>query len=84
MAFLIDDLAVAEQVLDVMADLVGDDVGLREFRFRAAELAFKLVEEGGIEINRLVGRAVEWPDLRGRRAATGFNAIGKRTMCGGT
>ena len=50
----------AEQVLDVVAVLVADDVGLHEVAALAAELALEhLVEERGVEVDRLVGRAVE-------------------------
>ena len=62
----------AEQVLDVVAVLVGEDVGLDEVAALAAELALEhVVEERGVEVDVLVGRAVERPDVGGRLAAAG-------------
>src|SRR4051794_27705370 len=54
----------AELVLHVMADLVRHHIGLCELagaraRVAAAEAALEIAEEGRIEINLLVGRAVE-------------------------
>ena len=40
----------ADQVLDMMADLVGDHIGLREVA-GGAELPVELLEEGGVEID---------------------------------
>ena len=68
-------VAVAEQILDMMADLVCDYVGLREFGFGAAEPLFQFVEEGGVEIYRLVGRTIKRPDGGRSRAALGRHAI---------
>src|SRR5258708_21794337 len=53
----------AEEVLHVMPDLVGDDVGLRELASlaaAAAEAVLQIVEERSVEINALILRAVEW------------------------
>src|SRR5262249_4596102 len=54
----------AEQVLHVVADLVRDHVGLREPAGLAADVATakarrNLIEEGGIEVDLLIGRAIE-------------------------
>ena len=64
----------AEQVLHVMADLVRDHVGLRELARLAADVAAAesgrdLIEERGVEIDLLVGRAIERPHGGLRRAA---------------
>jgi hypothetical protein len=54
----------AEQILHVMPDLVRDHVGLGKLaRFAANVAAAKargdLIEEGGVEVDLLVGRTVE-------------------------
>src|SRR3984957_2405029 len=64
----------AEQVLHVMADLVGDHISLGEFAGLAAGIAalearLDLLEERGIEIDLLVDRAIERPHGASRRAA---------------
>ena len=64
----------ALEVLDVVAVLVGDDVRPGERPARGAEPRLELVEEAEVEIDRLVGRAVERPDGRGRRPAAGVDA----------
>ena len=48
----------AEQVLHVVADLVGDDVGLGEVA-RGAEARAQLVEEAEVDVDLLVARTVE-------------------------
>src|SRR4030095_13228643 len=57
-----------EQVLDVVAHLVRDDVGLREIA-RGSEAPIQLVVEGEVDVNLAIGRAVERPDGRGGEAA---------------
>ena len=62
----------AEQVLDVMAGLMGDDIGRREFAGAAraaAKARLDLAEETGVEEDLLVRRAVERPHRRLRHAA---------------
>src|SRR5262245_15229659 len=59
-----------EKVLDVMADLVSDHVGLREVP--GAAHAVELVEEGKVEIDRAVERAVEGSRSGGPVAAAGL------------
>ena len=54
-------LQVTEQVLDVVAVLVGDDVGARKGRIGGAEPVVELLEEPEIEIDVLVDGAVERP-----------------------
>ena len=54
----------AEQVLDVVAVLVGDDVGLGERPTGGPEARAELVEEAEIDVDVPVGRAVERPDGR--------------------
>ena len=65
----------AELVLDVVADLVGDDVGVGEVALHA-ELLLHLLEERGVEIDLLVERAVERPHRGLGRAAAAAGAAG--------
>ena len=58
----------AHQILDMMADLMRDHIGLREIAGRAEALR-QLVEEFRVEIDVLVCRAVERPHRRLRGAA---------------
>ena len=58
----------AEQILDVMAEFVGDHIILREIAL-GAEAVGEFVEEAGVEIDALIGRAVERPHRRLRGAA---------------
>ncbi len=63
------DLGVdAQQVLDVVADLVGDHVGLGEIAGRA-EALFELVVEAEVDIELVVGGAVEGAHCRAGHAA---------------
>ena len=52
----------------MVAELVGDDVGLGEVA-RARRSGCQLAEEAEVEVHLAVGRAVEGPGRRGRRAA---------------
>src|SRR6185295_5372905 len=61
----------AEQVLDVMPVLVGDDVRLRERAAAGTEPLLELVVEAEVDVHLRVDGAVEGPDRRGRLAATG-------------
>ena len=65
---LVHLLRDAEQRLHVMADLVGDHVGLREVAGRAEAIA-QVAVEVEIDVDLLVGRAVERTHRRLRRAA---------------
>ena len=56
-----DHVRDPEQVLDVVADLVRDDVGLREVS-RRAEAVRQLAEEAEVQIDARVGRAIERAD----------------------
>src|SRR5882762_3016782 len=61
-----------QQVLYVMADLVGNHIGLRElagFAFAAAETGLDLAEERGVQVDLLVGRTIEGPHRALRRPA---------------
>src|SRR5207302_8163953 len=58
----------AEQVLDVVAHLVRDDVRLRELAGRAEALR-QLAVEAEVDIGALVGAAIEGAHRRRRRAA---------------
>ena len=64
----------AGHVLDVVADLVGDDVGAGEVAL-GAELGLQLVPEGEVEVHLAVGRAVERPHRRLPRAAAGAGRL---------
>src|SRR6185503_20838180 len=64
----------AELVLHVMPDLVRDDIGLREVAGRAEALR-QLVEEGEIDIDLRIARAVERPGRRARVAAGGIDRV---------
>ena len=59
-----DRVEHAELVLDVMAVLVRDHVRLRERRDPDAEPGLEVVEEAEVDVDELVGRAVERADLR--------------------
>ncbi len=58
----------SEQVLDMMAEFMRDHIILREIAL-GAEAVGQFVEEAGVQIDSLVGRAVERPHRRLRRAA---------------
>src|SRR5829696_2574973 len=66
--------ADAQKVLDVMADLMGDHVGLRELAGHA-KAALQVVEEGEVEIDPLVGRAIERSHRRLADAAFGARGV---------
>ncbi len=59
----------------MVADLMGDDIGLGEIAGRS-EAARQLVEEGGVDVDLLVGRAIEGPHRRLRRAAARLVVVG--------
>src|SRR5215470_492253 len=65
---LVDALGDAEQVLDVMADLVGDDVGLGEVA-GSAELVAQVTVERQIDVDLVVAGTVEGADRRLGEAA---------------
>src|SRR5207249_2577631 len=71
-----DLLGDAEQRLHVMADLVGDDVGLREVTGRAETIA-KRAEEAEVEVELLVGGAVERTHRGARHAARRLHRAGE-------
>ncbi len=64
----VDLAARPGQVLDVVADLVGDHVGPGEVA-GGAELALHVLVEAEVEVDALVGGAVERPDGGGGAAA---------------
>ena len=72
----------ALQVLHVMAELVGDDVLLRQRATAGTELVDEHLEEVGVEVRRLVDGAVERPDVAGRRSAAGVNLTVNSVVCG--
>ena len=57
-----------------MADLVRDDIGLREIP-GCAEPLMQLAVEGHVEVDLLVERAVEGPRCRARAAALGLHRL---------
>ena len=63
-----------ELVLERVAVLVGDDVLLRERPTAGAELVLEHLEEAGVDVDLLVQRAVERPDLVARGAARRLGA----------
>ena len=62
---------IPEQILDVVAVLVGEHVGLREGPAGRAELRAELVEEAEVDVDVLVDRAVERADIGARLTAAG-------------
>src|SRR3984957_10978441 len=67
---VVDLVENAENVLNMMADLMGYDIEIGEFA-AAAVLVFHIAKEGCVEINLLVDRAVERPHRRLCAAAPG-------------
>ena len=76
----------AFEILDVMAVLVGDDVGLGERPAGGAELRPQFVEEAEIDVDVAVFRAVERADLGRREPAAGVQLrreeAGRRRIVG--
>jgi hypothetical protein len=77
-----------EQVLNMMANLVSDHIGLGELTALAANVAsvetlFKILEEACVEINLLVQRTVERADGGLRKPASGSGRSRKHTSFGG-
>lgn len=62
----------AREVLDVVAVLVRQDVCLGEVAAARAETGAELIEEPQVEVDALVERTVERPDLGAREPATGL------------
>ncbi|OMP12851.1 hypothetical protein COLO4_02680, partial [Corchorus olitorius] len=69
----------AEQILDVMAELVRDDIIAGEIALRAEAIG-EFVEEAGVEIDAAVGRAVEGPHRRLRCAAARLARAGEEAQ----
>ena len=70
---LLDFRHHAEQVLDVMADFMGDHIGLRELAgapLAAMKPRLDFIEERGVRIDLLIVRAIERPHRALRHAAT--------------
>ncbi len=67
----LDLLGDAEHGLDVVAVLVRDHVGDREVAALRAEARLELIEEAKVEVDLLVGRAVERARRRRCRSAAG-------------
>src|SRR5262245_52317718 len=62
----------------MMAHLVSDDIGLGKFGLGSAESLFQLLEKGGIEVDRLIRRAIKRSDRGGRRPASCFHPLGEK------
>ncbi len=67
-------LGHAEQRLQMVADLVGDDVGLGEVA-GGAELLVEFAEEPEVDVELLIGRAVEGADRRRVGAARRLHGV---------
>ena len=72
----------AQQVLDVVPELVGEHVRLREIA-RRAEPLLQLVEEAEIEVDPLVERTVERTHHRLGGAAPGISRVRNNTSLAG-
>ena len=66
----------------MVAELVGDDVLLRQRSSAGTELVDEHLEEVGVEVRGLVGWAVERPDITGGRPAPGVDLAGEQRTCG--
>ena len=71
-----DLVADTQQVLHVMADLVGNDVGLGEVTGRPVPL-FEVLEEGEVDVDLVIGRAVERSHRGCCHAAGGLYGAGE-------
>ena len=65
----------------MVAHLVGDDVGLGEVA-GGAEAAVQLVEEGEVEVDPLIGRAIKRPHRRRAEAAGRLHGVGEQHQPG--
>src|SRR3954447_16718809 len=78
-----DPLVGAEQVLHVVAVLVGQHVGVDERATFGAEPGLQVVEEAQVDVDQLVARAVEGPRAAGRATAGGLHGAGEEHRVGG-
>ena len=67
----------------MVAVLVREHVGLRKRPALGAEPRLQLVEEAEIDVDLLVGRAVERADLRARVAAPRLHRVGVESVFAG-
>ncbi len=73
----LNDLIIdSEDRLDVMADFVGDDVGLREVT-RSVQLLLHLIVETEIDVDLVVTGTIERSGRRSGRAACRLDGVGK-------
>src|SRR5215468_131628 len=80
-AELLRPLLDAQQLLEVVADLVGEHIGLREVAGSAEPLP-ELAIERQVDVGVLVGRAVERADRARRSAAPGVDRAGEQHQLG--
>ncbi len=78
---LLDGGVLAREVLYVVAELVGDDVGGGQIP-RRSEVGLQLIHEVEVDVHEGVDRAVERPGRRRRRAAFGVRAAGEQHQVG--
>src|SRR5215210_547124 len=78
-----DLLVRAEQVLHVVGVLVGDHVGVDEQAALGAEAGLQVVEEAQVDVDQLVGGAVERPGAARRAAALRLHLAGEVHGVGG-
>lgn len=76
-----NSIADPEQVLDVVAHLMCDHVGLCEVA-RRSEPPVELSEEFQVEVDDLVPRTVERPDVGGSKAAARLRCLGEQNQVG--
>src|SRR6186713_3302956 len=72
-----DAVEDSELVLNVVAILMRDHVGLSERAAARAEPRLQLVEEAEVDVHALVGWAIERADLRTRGAAARLDLVGE-------
>src|SRR3954467_11580463 len=67
-----------EEILNVVAVFVCDDVGLREGATTCAEPLTQLVVETQVDVHRVVCRAIEGADVGGGRSTTSLCLAGEK------
>ena len=80
-ADFIYSLRNSEKRLDVMAHLMGDDIGAGEFA-GGVQLSFHVLVEAEIDVDLGVAWTIEGPDRRVRQPARGIDAAAKEHQHG--